>query len=244
MRDWTQEERDLVIDSLHQATRAIDAAMGDVVQYGRELGERGWTIPVEMIPAFTTHLVQSVSPEDTDAVFVEIYSANQGELFDSLAMIITGATDLERWKPLLEQAISAYKRGEYLIVVPALIAAYEGALAGVVDRPHDQRPRALASNELQEVETNLERLAWSSIDAFTSAVFQSATFAGDRPNLLNRHWVLHGRDVPSWTQADCLRLFQALHTLTAARLRKRKDPYEWITNPELRETLRRLDEDE
>jgi hypothetical protein len=241
MRDWTPEERALLTNSLHQATRAIDAAMGDMIESARELGERGWTIPVEIPPVRIARLVRSVAPEDTDEVFVEMYSVNQSQGFEVLAEDILKNTELERWKPLVAQSISAYRRDEFLIVVPALLSAYEGALAAVVDRPNDTRPPTLANNELNEAETNLERVAWTSIVAFTNTVFKSSTFAGDRPNLLNRHWVLHGRDSPTWSRADCLRLFQALHTLGVARLRKRRDLYQLISDPKLREAMRNLE---
>jgi hypothetical protein len=43
-------------------------------------------------------------------------------------------------------------------------------------------------------------------------VFASAPFDACRPDVLNRHWILHGRDVASWRQVDSLRLFVAVDT--------------------------------
>ena len=53
-----------------------------------------------------------------------------------------GLRELQRWRPLLEQCISAYRRAEYLITIPSLLAVYEGALATVVDSPGSSVPSA------------------------------------------------------------------------------------------------------
>jgi hypothetical protein len=242
MLSWSRQEIESVAQSIHEATRAIDNSLAAILDDVQRLGERGWTVPVRQLPDFATILVRSVPPEHTDAVFVRLYSEKGGGEFDALGTELLRNPELQRWNPLIEQCLGAYLREEHLLVVPSLLTAYEGALASVVDQPHEMRPKDLAKRELSEAEANIERVPWVSIEAFTRVIFQSAEFAAQRPNLLNRHWVLHGRDAPSWSQADSLRLFQALHTLGSARLSKREDRLEWIRDPVLKEYFREHDQ--
>jgi hypothetical protein len=56
---------------------------------------------------------------------------------------------------------------------------------------------------------------WNSMNTFVSTLYQDSDFNADSlPSKLNRHWILHGKDLPySWRRADALRLFHALSTL-------------------------------
>jgi hypothetical protein len=67
---------------------------------------------------------------------------------------------------------------------------------------------------LAATDRSVQRLGWASILGFLSSVFGYHSFATLAFDRLNRHWVLHGRDEPRWTRLDCLRLFQALDTLS------------------------------
>jgi hypothetical protein len=193
---------------------------------------------VHQLPEFTPIVVRLIPEEETDAFFEAFYSAESGAEFERLAADLLAGRETARWRTLLAQCVNAYHRTDYLLVVPSLLAIFEGTLANVVDKPHARNPQRLASEELRQTETNLERAPWISIQSFTNTIFGSAHFADQRPLLLNRHWVLHGRDVPDWNRADCLRLFQAIHTLGAVKLRRRGDPFEAIRDPDLREALR------
>ena len=51
---------------------------------------------------------------------------------------------------------------------------------------------------------------------FLKCVFKAGNFDRnpERLEIINRDWVLHGRDYPSnWKQVDALRLLNALHTI-------------------------------
>jgi hypothetical protein len=57
-------------------------------------------------------------------------------------------------------------------------------------------------------------LCWESLVGFTEAVFCSIPFSQNPPDGVNRHLVQHGRAMPPRPQVDCLRLLQALETLS------------------------------
>lgn len=237
---WSDDEWLQATEVLQAGARAVDAAMAVIPPHARRLGELGWTMPVNEYPEFPVLLLYHVAPEDLDAAFLRLYAMDDGVRFAHLSRDLIGAPELRRWHPLLAQCLAAYVRGDYLVAVPALLAVYEGALAAVVDRPHDTRPRQLAGDELAAADRNLERILWASIDGFTTRLFGSSTFAGNPPPALNRHWVLHGRDEPRWGQADCLRLLQAVQTLGAARLLAKRDLSVLLRNPDLAALLKSL----
>lgn len=241
MLQWTDEEWREVTEHLHAGTRALDEAMGVLTPHARRLGDLGWTMPVNEYVDFPVRLLHFVEPEDLDAAFVQLYSLDGGARFAHLSRDLVRAPELSRWQPLLAQCLAAYTRGEYLVAIPALLTAYEGALAVVVDRPHAMKPRQLASDELAAADRNLERILWASVDGFTMRLYGSSDFAGDPPPVLNRHWILHGRDEPRWSQADCLRLLQALQTLAAARLLAKRDVLrEVVRDPAVYDVLKQL----
>lgn len=223
MDDWSPEELEMATNAVHEGTMAIDQSFGSILTEARELGLRGWTVPVQLPPILIPAIVRRVPAAQTDAFFLYRYTQQHPEEFRRMVSEVTTHRTLERWWPLLVQASDAYDRQAYLLIVPVLLTVFEGALASVVGRPHDAGPKSLASTELDGADRNLERLAWHSIAAFTEVVFQNAAFSGGRPNLLNRHWVLHGRDAPKWNIVDALRLFQALRTLCSAKLLRRRD---------------------
>src|SRR4030095_698695 len=57
------------------------------------------------------------------------------------------------------------------------------------------------------------RLIWKSVATFMEKLYENSDFSGNRPFLINRHWILHGRDATAWTVADSIRLFNALQTI-------------------------------
>jgi hypothetical protein len=59
----------------------------------------------------------------------------------------------------------------------------------------------------------MDRFIWRSIETFFDQLFSYRAFEDPRPDHLNRHWILHGRDIPDWGRADCLRLLQGLETI-------------------------------
>ncbi len=61
---------------------------------------------------------------------------------------------------------------------------------------------------------SLDRATWNSMNIFFALLYEKSDFRTAPPPKLNRHWSLHGRDLPSsWRRADALRLLHALATL-------------------------------
>lgn len=194
--------------------------MGDLMSETKAGAERlakaGWTLPVHMTAGEMLELLEETDNDKIDEDFMAFY--HDGEALPLLKRALLGAARLRDWQPLLEQCFGNYEKGDYLICIPALLTVLEGGLAlpegasfvGVNERIAYFRDKIAASTP-----DSLHQVMWESINTFTAALYEKSDFgAGTRPSRLNRHWILHGRDLPSsWRQADALRLFHALSTL-------------------------------
>jgi hypothetical protein len=179
-----------------------------------ELGERGWTVPVWSHTMATAEIVARTSPSTVDQYFVDAYSRSWRRLERKVINELLAARSLASWEGLLAEAIFPYRRGRFRVVLPALFAIYDGYLAfamGQLARKTD--PKHLARAKRDQAKDGLVKLAWVSVESFTQTAYAPHPFSSSRPRTVNRNWVLHGRDSSAWTRADCLRLFQALHTV-------------------------------
>jgi len=122
------------------------------------------------------------------------------------------ASALETWKELIRECDFAFLHGRYRIVVPSLLLTIEGYLCeiGGVRQKRNAKPLRIVTDDL---EPGIVSPVLFSVRGFLSEVYASHDFADARRAIINRHWIFHGRDHVEWSQSDCLRLFQALHTL-------------------------------
>lgn len=179
------------------------------------LANCGWTIPMWADPQILTKLRTSTG--SIDAAFVAHYTKNRSAKLQAIWMDLLASAGLRHWRPLLEESIASYRDRRYAVAVPALLLILEGAVAhGAADlRRPVSSPKKSANRKRQDTPAGMRRLIWSSINAFIRAVFDKAPFDQPRPAMLNRHWILHGRELRQWARRrECIRLFHALHTIS------------------------------
>lgn len=181
-----------------------------------DLAEQGWSLPMSLTPAETYEILEAGTPAEIDALFVLLYDAEEGRHFERLAEDLLNRDGLSHWRVLLEQTVSAYKRREFAIAIPALLTVCEGVLMGGEGNRTDLRAvvRERAEAEQHKSPESINTILWNNVHRFVDELFKQFDFSGARPSRLNRHWILHGRDVPTWSQADCLRLLQAVDTIS------------------------------
>ncbi|MDQ3309471.1 MAG: hypothetical protein M3497_05035 [Gemmatimonadota bacterium] len=180
------------------------------------LGRHGWTVPL-WAPLSFLGLLQAECPADElDGVFVEMYRSSPDQPLQMMFRELRAEPNLDHWRPLLQQAIGAFNRRQYRIVVPALLLIYEGVVARAVRRFESTEVKLIgpSAEKVKSEGPGIDRLLWVSLTAFNEEVFRAAPFSGKQPLRINRHWIMHGRARPGWTRADCLRLFQAIHTVS------------------------------
>ena len=108
-----------------------------------------------------------------------------------------------------------------------------GTLRKRLDRQHNLRTTAVEFRNEAEAEVFATHyLCWESLVGFTDAVFCSHPFNQAPPDGVNRHLVQRGRVMPPRPQVDCLRLLQALETLSLVADREEAEALETETEPE------------
>lgn len=191
-----------------------DAAFLRLEPRAYELGQLGWTVPMWA----ELHMLRSVfvdaTPQEVDDAFEHYYVANSDENARVLFEEIRSATQISNWQPLLEEAIAAYEQRRYLIVVPSLLLVLEGIIAvkASIATTRINLKKGIQTRRADAV-SGFDRLLWASVEGFVLELYRDSDFGAHPPARLNRHWILHGRQAPSWSRVDCLRLFQAVHTL-------------------------------
>ena len=183
------------------------------IEAAKKLATLGWTVPMAMTPRGIFLLSEQIDAAEVDAQFVGFYRRDGRDALPGRGF---GSARLARWNPLLEQCSDSYRRGNYLICIPSLITVLEGAIAlpEEIEFIRGQDRQIFFKGKIDDCGDDLlMRALWESMDTFVSHLFQYAGFDTVRPLRINRHWILHGRDLPDWKQADALRLFQALETL-------------------------------
>lgn len=177
------------------------------------MASKGWTLPMthEILDTFR---ILHDNP-DNDAInnyFVNYYKRNNYQKFDLMVENIKNNLDI-KWKNLLFECISAYKQDLFLITIPALLSIIEGNIL----RIHKTEGLKVIK-PVKDIVNNINddyvlKMGWYSTQIVIENLFQKSDFSGQKPNILNRHWVLHGRDETNWKENDVLRLFQLLETI-------------------------------
>lgn len=212
-----QAEQSEVSKAATQIAEAIDQwnqAHRHLYPDAQELGRRGWTAPVWAATIAPQVIVRSTTPEDIDEYFLREYKARFRARERRMFRALRSRPSLSPWQPILSQTISVYRRGQYLVTAPVLLTIFEGLLAALAGQLGSTDTKRHSSTARKEVDEGMSRLLWISVEAFTLELFQNHHFAKAPPSRLNRNWVLHGRDSGSAGRADCLRLFQALDTVS------------------------------
>lgn len=202
-----------LVDELNAASAAIGRSLEKIAW----LGEYGWTLPMMMTPRQLARIVAIDDAASIDAAFVEFYSSRGASNYRALRTKLLRSSELSWWRDLLTQCFRAYERRDYLIVVPSLLTVLEGAIAAP-DKAKFVRAKDRVTffegKVANAIPNSMRHYIWRSMDAFIKALFQHSDFSNSpTPERLNRHWILHGRDVPDWDASDCLRLFQAIDTV-------------------------------
>lgn len=189
------------------------------------LGRKGWTLPLLMDVSDNIELSQISDTKKLNELIVKFHSIDNE--FKVMKRDILDHKLIKQWKKLLEQCFENYEKENYLIVIPSLFIVIE-SLTQVLISPRyqkyinpnkDRKPSIRVQYNVVKQEIENDRtyiIIYVSVLEFLRSVFKAGNFDSN-PNrlpIINRDWVLHGRDYPNnWTQVDALRLFNAIHTI-------------------------------
>ena len=133
----------------------------------KQLAEKGWPLPLIFSSREVVEWAQD-SPDELDRKFVRLFSTNRGARFSALAGALFERDNLTPWRDLLGECVSVYRRRQYRVVVPALLAILEGILSAGCGR--STRVKAIVEGHLasapHEEHDDLLWILWTAVDAF------------------------------------------------------------------------------
>ncbi|WP_217582040.1 hypothetical protein [Lysinibacillus sp. GbtcB16] len=176
------------------------------------LARKGWTIPMNMDIEEIFELSQIEDKAVIDSSFQTFYSKEKE--FQFIKTNILEHELINGWKELLEQCFENYEKGNYLIVIPNLFIIIEN-ISNILISPRYQKylnhnKRTSLRTKYKKVQQDIDSNSVYIIFYVSVAEFLSEAFAfGDFDNnpirlpMINRDWVLHGRDdTKNWKQVD------------------------------------------
>lgn len=144
-----------------------------------------------------------------DSVFTEHYTKDNNKCFNIL--IARTVNRLGPWKEAFQQCVDAYNRNHFLITIPTLFVILESLLTPFLKNETRFSIIELSDNELAFIgDKDIWDSNWKSVQHLIKGMYKHGKFDENEPELLNRHWVLHGRSSANWTQTDSLKLFNAI----------------------------------
>ncbi|HFJ9454131.1 TPA: hypothetical protein ACGW67_005453 [Bacillus tropicus] len=190
------------------------------------LGEKGWALPMLMSVEEIIETSRIGDLKRIDNRILEFYSDKN--IQERMKQDILECTMYEDWKELLKQCFDSYERENHLIIIPSLFIIVESITSQLISprlekyittnkarrKPPIRDQYTLVKPEIEEDKLNI--IIYVSILMFLKSVFRKGDFDKNKERfpIINRDWVLHGRDYPAnWNKADALRLFIALHTI-------------------------------
>jgi len=181
-------------------------------------------LPVE------TLLALNDNPNNCNTIMLEYYSGNNYKIFKDMYSKYKDHSFLTRHKFTLEQAFDAFVEGKYYnLSVYSLLAVFDGVLAVVTNNEtnrFNERFKNLKSISIDEFMDAYVSLSEDGIslgaflytfDAINSIVRDKDTYLkfgiDSDPKELNRDFILHGRSDKTFTETDCLKIFNFIFAL-------------------------------
>lgn len=194
------------------ATDIIEEEFKDSIA---EIAQSGWTIPLTIdIERLDELRVCSSNHTDIDAFFSTFYSDDE---LDDLYDTIYNSIDNLGQKKRFEECYIIFKQGLYSSCLTTLTTILEGAISTFGDDPKDVRIMRICNFHAEEERNNgnkIKSLCWQSMYEYTKLLFEKSDFSKAEPDEANRHWLVHGRTSQIGDKLDCIRLINALATLS------------------------------
>ncbi len=177
----------------------------------------GWTIPLNIDIKHLYDLKQiPLEENEIDNFFVDYYNGKELKLICRKISKAIQTYNVGQ-KEIFYECLEAYNAKLYSTCLTTLITILEGFISSFGDDPLDVRMKRICKyHEQEEYKNNkiVKSLCWKSICEYIDVLFEKSKFDEDEPLTINRHWIEHGRTTRAGTQKDCIKMFNALSTMT------------------------------
>lgn len=183
----------------------------------------GWTLTQEI--GFSYYLKDELltsSFRQIDEHFYNYYSDNDWEFYRHTKKLILETID-PKWSELLNECFDSFEQDKYKSIIPTLFSIIEGETAFIYQT--DEVGNGLfriMKEQTRNLDHELSKFAIYSLAEFLRGqLYIYHEFNKGRKPVINRNWVLHGRDNPIyWHKVDALRLINILSTVQLVKENK------------------------
>lgn len=160
------------------------------------------------------------SSNNVDNTIQHYYFENDNDRMNMLIYRCRQATQLSKYQELYTQIIDAYQINHYQLACIGMFSIIDGVLSDVSQMNStnfEKRIESVKEKIDSEIELNeIDRKTlciYNSINPSKKSIFGYSDFSKPEPDLLNRHWILHGRTRKEYTKYDFLKILLCLDAI-------------------------------
>lgn len=182
------------------------------------VGKLGWTVSFSMTPVDMSNLSRANSSAEADRYMVAWYEAHDADL-TRIEERILGMKELEPFSVPLGQCFASFRRSEFAIVLPCLIAVLERSIRNLCPAEHffSTKVQRMVKEQYDKAKLDdpdaLEVFVWMSLYSFVQWLYEQYGPGNATDNRLFRHGIQHGTQPPPNERVEVLRLFHALDSI-------------------------------
>lgn len=180
-----------------------------------KMNDAGWTLPM-IVSIRQIKYISKLDDSKIDDFFCEFFGYENN--FNNMILDIKNSKIEEKYKVVVEQCVNAYNLELYILVAITLLTVIEGVLSSFYYDKKNTCMKMICKKIISEIDDTEEDIikknSWKSYQNFINKLYESSDFDKNEPSFINRHWLLHGRALYDLKKADCLRLFNAISTIS------------------------------
>lgn len=220
MQDIVLNNKDLPFYKIEGEPQEPIVPATDIIENGYKelistIAHAGWTIPLTIDIQQLEELRKCGSDsQKIDDFFLEFYTDEQ---LDDLYQIICSSITNPGQKKRFEEGYSIFQQGMYSSCLTVMTTILEGVISSSGDDPKDVRVMRICNyhaSEEKKTGNSIKSLCWQSIYEYTTLLFEKSDFSKEEPDEVNRHWLVHGRTSQIGEKTDCIRVINALSTIS------------------------------
>ena len=181
-----------------------------------KLAAEGWTLPAELSMAAINALGKTSRLDDVNSFMSSFYSYDDYKNMKAMIKGIQESQIKPGLKKMVNECWQAYESKMYAICATSLLSVIEGVLSEFSDDKQDIRMMKVCQKHVDSFPPDggtILKHVWISYNQFIRNLYQKSDFYGTEPADINRHWLLHGRSDYEIDDVECVRLFNAVHSL-------------------------------
>ena len=206
MKNYFDEE---VKKKVSELDKTLDVAVEKLVK-------EGWTLPAELPITAVNALGNTDILDDVNSFMEQFYAYDDYRNMKAMLKGIQESKIKEGLKKLVNECWNAFNSKMYAICATSLLSVIEGILSEFSDDKQDVRMMKVCQKHVDSFPSDgstIMKHVWISYNQFIRNLYQKSDFTANEPDIINRHWLLHGSSDFEVEEIECMKLFNAIHSL-------------------------------